>query len=217
MGCSNSRKKLWSARESDGLCVYCGKGTPEHGRKGCKTCLTKKVASGKKSAKKNPTAQKQYHLLVKHDVINKYGGECVCCGESEPLFLTIDHINNNGKTDRIGTYSTKSFYLKLRREPVRPDLQVLCWSCNLGKLHNDGVCPHVEIKRTLLPEFDKRHIPVYNRNTKIAWPNDDVLIEMCNRTNTEEVARKLGVHGTSIRNRLKRRKKYHLIKKMGQV
>lgn len=78
------------------------------------------------------------------EIINQYGGICACCGESELLFLTLDHIDNNGAEHRkeIGQSSDK-----LHRWIVKnnyPDsIQVLCYNCNMAKGHF-GQCPHKE-------------------------------------------------------------------------
>ncbi len=37
---------------------------------------------------------------LRTQVINSYGGSCVCCGETELVFLSIDHINNDGDKHR---------------------------------------------------------------------------------------------------------------------
>ena len=35
--------------------------------------------------------------VCREQVFEAYGGyKCNCCGESEPMFLSIDHIDNNG-------------------------------------------------------------------------------------------------------------------------
>lgn len=97
---SDSRRKSWQKRESEGLCIYCGKNTPVKNKKGCQDCLSKKVAITVKFCKNNKETTSQYRLLVKHEVIEKYGGKCLCCGEEQILFLTIDHKNNDGHEDR---------------------------------------------------------------------------------------------------------------------
>ena len=33
-------------------------------------------------------------------VLDHYGRACSCCGETEPAFLTIDHVNNDGAEHR---------------------------------------------------------------------------------------------------------------------
>jgi len=72
-----------------------------------------------------------------------YGGSCACCGESNIVFLTIDHVNNDGaKRRRLGEPGGGLLYKKLRRQKtLDPTLQVLCWNCNMGKRMMGG-CPH---------------------------------------------------------------------------
>lgn len=80
------------------------------------------------------------------EVFNAYGGyKCNCCGESEPLFLSIDHVDNDGAVERkSGKYcgSGTGFYLWLRKNKFPSGYQVLCMNCNTGKHKNGGVCPH---------------------------------------------------------------------------
>lgn len=85
---------------------------------------------------------------VRAEVFEAYGGyKCACCGETEPMFLTIDHIANDGNTHRrelvkkIGKGGT-AFFDWLRRMKFPKGFQVLCRNCNWGKHANHGVCPH---------------------------------------------------------------------------
>jgi hypothetical protein len=84
--------------------------------------------------------------VCRAQVFEAYGGyKCNCCGETEPLFLSIDHIDNNGAEERkSGQYagSGYSFYRWLRKSGFPPGYQVLCMNCNTGKHKNGGVCPH---------------------------------------------------------------------------
>lgn len=59
---------------------------------------------------------------------------------------------------------------------------------------------------------DKRRNKSFNVGCKILWPENEDLLNMINQSNVEQVAKKLGVHGTAIRNRLKRRNLYDKIK-----
>ena len=49
-------------------------------------------------------------------------------------------------------------------------------------------------------------------NTKITWPDDQNLINDVNNIGLKTTAEKLKIHPDSIRQRLKRRNLYHLIK-----
>lgn len=83
---------------------------------------------------------------LREEVFAAYGGKrCSCCGESEPLFLTIDHVSNNGAEMRKnGTHgrSGTAFYQWLRKSGFPSGFQVLCMNCNHGKHRNGGKCPH---------------------------------------------------------------------------
>ena len=149
-------------RVSAGLCGRCGK-NPIHlshtkmfrrnpGR--CLVCLKKQ----REYNRQHPQKQKQdssavharklrnRHLLTK-EIQSRYGGECACCGEKEPLFLTIDHIYNDGAKHRsqLGSTTSAQLYNWLRRNGFPKDrYQLLCMNCNWGKGMNNGVCPHKE-------------------------------------------------------------------------
>ena len=84
--------------------------------------------------------------VCKDEIYAAYGGYiCACCGESEPMFLSIDHIHNNGAEERkAGLYrgSGTAFYQWLRKNKFPSGYQVLCMNCQVGKHKNGGVCPH---------------------------------------------------------------------------
>lgn len=83
---------------------------------------------------------------IKEAVYAAYGGYiCKCCGETEPMFLSIDHIENNGAAERrSGVYKGggNAFYAWLKKQGFPPGYQVLCMNCQVGKHKNKGVCPH---------------------------------------------------------------------------
>lgn len=83
---------------------------------------------------------------LKTEVFAAYGGPvCACCGETEPRFLTIDHIDNNGAAQRkeLGYHGMGSqFHRWLKKNGFPPGYQILCMNCNFGKSRNGGACPH---------------------------------------------------------------------------
>lgn len=89
---------------------------------------------------------RRVQAVCKDQVFEAYGGYiCACCGEKEPMFLSIDHIDNNGATERkSGLYrgSGTAFYQWLRKNKFPLGYQVLCMNCQIGKHKNGGVCPH---------------------------------------------------------------------------
>jgi hypothetical protein len=86
--------------------------------------------------------QKKYQRKNKKKVFDHYGRVCVCCGEDEPLFLTIDHINNDGYAHRKEVGGGSGFYRWLVLNGFPAGFQTLCWNCNCGRRLNGGVCPH---------------------------------------------------------------------------
>ena len=99
---------------------------------------------GKGRDKHNANALHYYYRL-QEATFNAYGGyKCNCCGETEPLFLTIDHVNNDGNKHRKKFQSTgDGLYKWLKQNGYPEGFQVLCMNCNHGKRRNGGICPHV--------------------------------------------------------------------------
>lgn len=87
---------------------------------------------------------------LRKEVFEAYGGfVCACCGETEPLFLSVDHIYNDGNEMRkSGTHARggTAFYQWIKRHKFPPGFQILCMNCNTGKHRNGGVCPHQSSK-----------------------------------------------------------------------
>ena len=68
------------------------------------------------------------------------GGKCRCCGETEPVFLTLDHVQNDGHKDR--KLARHLLMARVEAEGFPPDrYQILCWNCNAAKAM--GGCPHM--------------------------------------------------------------------------
>ena len=87
------------------------------------------------------TREKRARYKLKKAVISAYGGQCVCCGESEIVFLAIDHIHNDGAEHRreIGP----KIYRWLRQQGFPKDnFQVMCYNCNMAKELSEDGCPH---------------------------------------------------------------------------
>jgi len=98
-------------------------------------------------------SQRLRRKALRNEILSAYGGACACCGESEPEFLSIDHIDESGAdhrralggkqgdTRRFSAGGEKTYkWLKDRGFPT-DGFQLLCMNCNFakGKL---GECPH---------------------------------------------------------------------------
>jgi len=86
--------------------------------------------------------RKRSSYNLKEKLFNMYGRYCYCCGQSEPGFLTLDHVKNDGYKDRkTEGLSSHAIYRKAIKH-YRPDIYcILCYNCNLAKAHL-GICPH---------------------------------------------------------------------------
>jgi hypothetical protein len=85
---------------------------------------------------------RSHRLAVRAAVLAHYGAKCACCGESEPMFLTVDHVEGNGAAHRRLLRKTDMWgWLVSNNYP--PGFQLLCFNCNAGQYRNGGRCPHV--------------------------------------------------------------------------
>jgi hypothetical protein len=89
--------------------------------------------------------RKQKDVELKRMVLNYYGHNCECCGESNFSLLTIDHIDNNGKEHKNSKgikLKGRDLYLFIIKNKFPSGLRILCFNCNIGRQFNKGICPH---------------------------------------------------------------------------
>lgn len=122
----------------------------------------KQIAQATAWAEANPEGhkgnQRRHYIRFKEAAFAGYGGTiCACCGETEPMFLSIDHVDNNqneyAKLTMGGhPHNGLRLWKWLHDNAYPPGFQVLCHNCNQGKRINGGVCPHQVKKRvTTIP------------------------------------------------------------------
>lgn len=131
------------------MCRVCGKnkvsGGTGRGSTVCSSC--KQKASDYQDSTRNSEKRRKNHLELKARVFDHYGSTCICCGESDKRFLSIDHTNNDGYAHRakLGTKVRGSnLYRWIVKHDYPSDLQVMCFNCNMGRAINGGICPHKE-------------------------------------------------------------------------
>lgn len=125
--CRAKGKKKRDARRAKGICTACGKRPATVGRL-CLECRER---------------FNSYYRKARDDAFAAYGGyKCVCCGETEAVFLCLDHIDDDGAKHRRGEQGMGyQLYQWLRKNNYPKGFQVLCWNCNSAR-HILGTCPH---------------------------------------------------------------------------
>lgn len=88
-------------------------------------------------------ARLDWRRQYRQAVLDAYGGECACCGETTYEFLAIDHVNNDGKLheQRNGVRAGFALIRWLKKHNFPQGFQVLCHNCNCAKAWY-GICPH---------------------------------------------------------------------------
>lgn len=89
--------------------------------------------------------KREYRQRIRLEGIEAYGGRCICCGESQPEFLTLDHINGRTEKDRHaggGKVTGQQAWMRLKRDGWPKDnFQLMCFNCNCARAIY-GECPH---------------------------------------------------------------------------
>lgn len=95
---------------------------------------------------------KEYAAIYQRDwkrkrrlqVIDHYGGRCLCCGETRWQFLALDHKDGGGTKHREETGARGDAMIDWILKNNFPDLfQILCHNCNQARGFY-GICPHEE-------------------------------------------------------------------------
>ena len=111
----------------------------------CKPC-TVEMFRAYGAAKKNEWTARHRRKL-KDMVFDAYGGQCVCCGIADRVFLTIDHVGGGGAAHRrlLGKGHKSSgaprIYWWLVQHGFPPGFETTCRNCNWAR-HILGTCPH---------------------------------------------------------------------------
>lgn len=86
-------------------------------------------------------AIRRYWQKLKKEVLAHYSNDsipsCVVCNENRLPCLTIDHINNDGASQRraLNQVAGSNFYHWLRRNNYPKGYQTLCMNCQFMKEH----------------------------------------------------------------------------------
>lgn len=134
------------------ICIKCKCPKPSSqfakGHSYCKTCQKRASAEWYANNKKFANMRsKSRRVLLKFEVLAHYADsktpKCVCCGEDELEFLTLDHIKGGGTRERAQHQhrSGCAMYARLKRLAYPSGYRTLCHNCN-ASFGQYGYCPH---------------------------------------------------------------------------
>ncbi len=140
-------------------CLNCGQPVGERRAKGfCASCYHKKYKQ--EHLERAREKQREYYhrdpqkfnqrikdrrKLRRLEMIERLGGKCACCGETELIFLCLDHIKGGGRREYEKAGGPHGVWRRAIAEGLPPDkYRILCWNCNAA-LGIFGFCPHSDL------------------------------------------------------------------------
>lgn len=144
--------KVLYVRDHGGKCSSCGSGGPFYkGDTKCKKCRRKtherwRLINGDRQKRINAKFAVRKYRQNRKDAVTFYGGKCACCGESEMVFLALDHEKGGGNAHRRSLskngkmVGSSTMYAWVVRNGFPSGFRVLCHNCNFAEAH--GGCPH---------------------------------------------------------------------------
>jgi hypothetical protein len=117
-------------------------------------------------ARSGESASKKRRTKAMWDIIlNEYGALCSCCGETRRRFLTLEHLNQDGKQHRKNRSHATGVYKDVIDQGFPKDkFAVMCLNCNWARRF--GPCPH-ELERQGIVEAPFKYVP-YKRAIQIS-------------------------------------------------
>lgn len=161
----SQRTTIWRKGQESGVCTQCETNRPidqfrvsgGYRTHICSVCRPDGTSEGTRKRWSSYYTENAQLILKRHRtkrekakaiVLARMGEVCVCCGETEKAFLSVDHINNDGAERRKRDAKEKRIYTWLIQNNFPAGFQMLCANCNQGKRMNNGICPHREGSQT---------------------------------------------------------------------
>ena len=84
--------------------------------------------------------RRAYRKNQRLELVGLMGGKCVVCGETDPIYFQIDHVNNDGSAGERGKDGRRKEHGVLFHSYFKsPDsFQLMCANCNWAKEKNGG-------------------------------------------------------------------------------
>lgn len=89
--------------------------------------------------------EKKIAIRLKDECLKQYGEKCLCCGEQNKRFLTLEHKERNGNNHRKKLFKHNvggvHMYRWLKKNKFPKGYAILRMNCNWATRYGD-VCPH---------------------------------------------------------------------------
>lgn len=140
-----ARKRYYRYRRdrriAEGMCSKCGAERDRTDRLQCAKCR-----------EESPKGVKARYWEMRMAVFAHYGQFCQCCGETEPLFLAIDHgpgapsKKDNPEQNKVANLTKWVF-----DNGFPKGFRIMCHNCNMA-VRYDRECPHQRFMNDALDE-----------------------------------------------------------------
>ena len=108
-------------------------------RSACRKCTG--IYYRKPSRQAIATVARRARIRLRQRILEIYGNSCSCCGETNPIYLTVDHVNGKKAVGHSKRMSGARLYRWLRCHGFPKDqFRLLCYNCNNGRGQNLN-CP----------------------------------------------------------------------------
>lgn len=96
----------------------------------------------KKGDQRKRRRQKEPYSVLRQEFLEAYGSQCSCCGEIESRFLTLEHINRDGRKERRRYGGNWGLFKKLKSLGwPKESHTIFCMNCNWATRFGEP-CPH---------------------------------------------------------------------------
>lgn len=113
----------------------------------CVTCYSKRKYELDPEAARRLARESHARMSKRNreEMLEAYGGKCACpkCPETNPAFLTLEHINGDGAAHRKAVGRGHTIADLRRRGWPKDGYTLLCWNCNCAT-RGGKTCPHME-------------------------------------------------------------------------
>jgi hypothetical protein len=100
---------------------------------------------------KSEKQRRDAYRKLRESILETLGGKCYCCEIADIRFLTIDHVNNDGMSERKPNGKQRNSYMILRGiwgkiqsldDPLTY-YRAACFNCNCARQYSPNkICPH---------------------------------------------------------------------------